>query len=99
MDKELVALNDRVIIKPIEDDLQSSGNIIVPDLGKEKPELGEVIDVGPGRMSEYGVLIKPYVNKGDIVLVPKVGTLRIEVGGEEYYITSGKEILAKIKNK
>ena len=97
MSKALTPFNDRVIIKPIEEDEQMYGSIVIPDLGKEKPEMGEVIAVGPGRQTEFGQLIRVNAKVGDIVLIPKIGSLRIDFEGEEYFITPDKEILASIK--
>ena len=69
-------------------------------MGKEKPEMGEVLAVGPGRLSEYGQMIPVRsCKKGDIVLVPKIGSLRIDFDGQEYYITRDSEILAVVKEK
>ena len=76
MSKTLTPQNDRVLIKPIDEGEQMYGNIVIPDLGKEKPEMGEVISTGPGRLSEFGQFIRVNAKKGDIVLVPKIGTLR-----------------------
>lgn len=95
--KVLEPQNDRVLIKPIEEDEQMYGNIVIPDLGKERPEMGEVIAVGPGRQSEFGHYIRVNAKVGDIVLVPKIGTIRIEFEGDEYYITQDREILATVK--
>lgn len=95
--KELQPQNDRVLIKPIEEDEQMYGNIVIPDMGKERPEMGEVIAVGPGRQSEFGQYIRVNAKVGDIVLVPKIGTIRIEFEGQEYYITPDREILATVK--
>jgi len=95
--KTLIASNDRVIIKPIEEDESMYGNIIVPDMGKEKPEIGEVISSGNGRLSEFGKMIPVNHKPGDIVLVPKIGTIKVDFEGEEYYIVQDKEILAKVK--
>ena len=97
MSQQLVPFNDRVIIKPIEEDEQMYGNIVIPDLGKERPEMCEVIAVGPGRKTEYGQYIGVNAKVGDIVLVPKIGTIRIDFEGDEYFITPDKEILASIK--
>tara|TARA_R100001126_G_C4755285_1_gene115015 strand:- start:257 stop:550 length:294 start_codon:yes stop_codon:yes gene_type:complete len=96
MSKTLTPQNDRVLIKPIDEGEQMYGNIVIPDLGKEKPEMGEVISTGPGRLSEFGQFIRVNAKKGDIVLVPKIGTLRIDFEGEEYYIVQDREILATI---
>jgi chaperonin GroES len=97
--KSLEPQNDRVLIKPIEEDEQMYGNIVIPDMGKERPEMGQVIAVGPGRQSEFGHYIRVNAKVGDIVLVPKIGTIRIEFEGDEYYITQDREILATVKEK
>ena len=96
--KKLSPANDRVLLKPIDEGQQTYGSIVIPDLGKEKPEMGEVLAVGPGRMSEHNQLITVRSCKvGDIVLVPKIGTLRIDFEGEEFYIAQDREILAVVK--
>jgi chaperonin GroES len=95
--KVLEPQNDRVLIKPIEEDEQMYGNIVIPDMGKERPEMGEVIAVGPGRQSEFGQYIRVNAKVGDVVLVPKIGSLRIEFEGQEYYVTQDREILATVK--
>lgn len=97
MSKVLQANNDRVIVKPIDLSEKMYGNIIMPDLGSERPETGEVISVGPGRTSEFGGWIQPASKVGDLVLVPKIGTIRVDFEGQEYYILPDKEILATIK--
>jgi|TARA_B110000977_G_C10967865_1_gene451152 chaperonin GroES len=96
MSKKLIPQNDRVLIKPVDEGEQMYGNIVIPDLGKEKPEMGEVVAIGPGRMSEFGKYVTVQAKVGDIVLVPRIGTLRIDFEGDEYYIVQDKEILATI---
>lgn len=98
MSKTINPCNDRILIKPIDEGEQTYGSIVIPDMGKEKPEMGEVISVGPGRLSEYGKMIPIRSCKiGDVVLVPKIGTLRIDFEGEEYYIAQDREVLAVVK--
>ena len=98
MQKVLSPTNDRMLLKPIDEGEQTYGNIVIPDMGKEKPEMGEVLAIGPGRLSEHGQLITVRSCKvGDIVLVPKIGTLRLDFEGEEYYIAQDREILAVVK--
>ena len=97
MKKLLQPLNDRLVVRPIEETEQMYGNIIIADMGKEKPEMGEVLAVGPGRTSEFGGFIEVNAKVGDIVLLPKIGTIRVEFDGEEYYIAQDKEILAIVK--
>jgi chaperonin GroES len=99
MSKHLIPQNDRILLKPIDEGEQMYGNIVIPDMGKEKPEMGEVLAVGPGRQSEFGQFISVNVSVGDIVLVPKIGTLRIDFEGEEYYIVQDREILATVKEE
>ena len=96
--KQLIPTNDRILLKPVDEGEQMYGNIVVPDMGKEKPELGKVLATGPGRMTEHGQLMIVRTCKvGDIVMVPKIGTLRVDFEGEEYYIAQDREILAVIK--
>jgi chaperonin GroES len=99
MSKTLIPQNDRVLIKPIDEGEQMYGNIVIPDMGKEKPEMGKVLAIGPGRLSEFGSHISVNAIVGDIVLVPKIGTLRIDFEGDEYYIVQDREILATIKEE
>jgi len=97
--KELKPSNDRILIKPIDEGEQTYGNIVIPDMGREKPEMGIVLQTGPGRLSEFGKMIPVRSCKvGDIVLVPKVGTLRIDFEGEEYYIAQDREVLAVVND-
>ena len=95
--KKIHPRGDRVLIKPLTETETTYGNILIPDLGKERPEIGEVIEVGPGRLSEFGHWIPVNTQVGDKVIIPKIGTIRIELEGEELYITQEKEILATIK--
>jgi chaperonin GroES len=97
MSKELLANSDRVIVKPVEAGEERFGSIILPDMGKERPEMGEVVSVGPGRQSEFGQFIQVQAQVGDVVLIPKIGTIRIDFEGEEYFLLPDREILATIK--
>ena len=100
MSKQLLPTNDRILLKPIDEGEQTYGNIVIPDMGKEKPEMGEVLAIGPGRQSELDpqkVISVRSCKLGDVVLVPKIGTLRIDFEGDEYYIAQDREILAVIK--
>jgi chaperonin GroES len=100
MIKKLLPSNDRIVLKPIDEGEKTYGNIVIPDMGKEKPEMGVVLAVGPGRQSELDpskLITVRSCKVGDVVLVPKIGTLRIDFEGEEYYIAQDREILAVIK--
>ena len=101
MSKTIRPTNDRILVKPIDEGEQTYGSIVIPDMGKEKPEMGEVIDIGPGRQSELDpskLITVRSCKKGDIVLLPKIGTLRIDFEGDEYYIVADREILATVNN-
>ena len=92
----LEALFDAVIVKPIEIEETTYGNIIVPDLGKEKNETAEIISVGPGRMLQDGTLKPLPLNIGDKVVLPTMGFTKLPYDGEEYYVGPGNQVLAKI---
>lgn len=97
MEKLLEPNHDRVLIKPSESGEEMYGSIIIPDMGKEKPEMGEVVAVGPGRQSEFGAFINVQAKVGDIVLIPKIGALRIDFEGQEYFVIPDREILATVR--
>jgi chaperonin GroES len=95
----LEALFDAVIVKPIEIEETTFGNIIVPDLGKEKNETAEIISVGPGRMLQDGTMKPLPLNIGDKVVLPTMGFTKLPYDGEEYYVGPGNQILAKINER
>ncbi len=98
MSKKLLPTNDRILLKPIDEGEQTYGSIVIPDMGKEKPEMGQVLAIGPGAWTATGVINHVRSCKvGDLVLVPKIGTLRIDFEGEEYYIASDREVLAVVE--
>ena len=99
MECPIKPLSDKVIILPHEEEEQMYGNIIVPDTGQEKPEIGKVMAVGPGRVSDDGVLIPNKLKKGQIVIVPKFGAQKVEIENETYIIAGESDILGIIKNK
>jgi len=95
---KLEAMFDAVIVKPIEEEETMYGNIVVPDLGKDKNEKGEVVAVGPGKFSVTGDhFLKTNVEIGDVVVLPTMGFTKLEHDGEEYFVGPEQQILAKIK--
>ena len=94
---ELEALFDAVIVKPFESEETTYGNIIVPDLGKEKNEFGEVVAVGPGKPTITGEFISTIIKVGDKVVLPTMGFTKLPYNGEEYYVGPENQILAKVK--
>jgi chaperonin GroES len=90
-------LEDRVLVKPLEGKDEVKGGIIIPDTAKEKPEKGEIIAVGPGKMMETGQIKKVDVKKGDKVLFTKYAGNEITVSGDKHLIMREDEILAVIE--
>ena len=99
MECPIIPLNDKVVILPIEEGETTYGNIIVPDTGGEKPEIGTVLAVGPGRISTNGTLIPNRLEVGVTVMVPKFGAQKVEIENEIYIIAGESDVLGIIKNK
>ena len=95
MEVKLQPLADRVIVKPIEKEEVTKGGIVLPDTAKEKPQEGEVMAVGPGRLSEDGKRIAIDVKVGDKVIYAKYGGTEIKIDEEELVILRESDILAK----
>ena len=88
-------LSDRVVIKPLEEfDQMTVGGIVIPDSAQEKPQLGEVLAVGPGRVSDEGERIPIGVKVGEKVFHSKYGGTNIKVDGQELIILREDDILA-----
>lgn len=87
-------LDDRVLIKPLEAEEVTAGGIVLPDAAKEKPQQGEVIAVGPGRLLDSGERAAPGVKPGDIVIFPKYGGDTVKIDGDEHRIARESDILA-----
>ncbi|MEK6590497.1 MAG: co-chaperone GroES [Nitrospinota bacterium] len=90
-------LFDRVIVKRVEEDLTSSGGIIIPDTAKEKPQRGKVIAVGSGKLLENGKREPIEVKEGDQVLFGKYSGTEIKIEGEEHLILRADDILGIIE--
>ncbi|MCK5571854.1 MAG: co-chaperone GroES [Bacteroidetes bacterium] len=87
-------LADRVVIKPSEAEEKSRGGIILPDTAKEKPVVGEVVAVGPGKLSDEGKIVPMELKVGDKVLYGKYSGTEVTVEGEEYLIMREADIFA-----
>ena len=99
MESPIIPLGDKIVILPQEEGEQMYGNIIVPDAGQEKPEMGTVLAVGPGRISTDGTLIPNRIEVGVTVMVPKFGAQVVTVENETYIVASENDVLGIIKNK
>lgn len=87
-------LEDRIILKPIEADQKTAGGIIIPDNAKEKPQKGEVVAVGPGKVTDKGEKIEMTLKQGDKVLYGKYSGTEVSVDGTDYLILRESDVLA-----
>ncbi|MCS6984655.1 MAG: co-chaperone GroES [Leptospiraceae bacterium] len=90
-------LGDRVLIKPLAEKEEKIGNIYIPDTAKEKPNEGEVVAVGPGKVTDDGKTVPMQVKVGQRVLYGKYSGTEIKEGGQEYLIVRESDILAIIE--
>ena len=89
-------LADRVVIKAMEESEQMRGGLYIPDTAKEKPQQGEIIAVGPGKVSDEGKRIEPEVKVGDKVLYGKYSGTEVTIDGEQYLILRESDVLAVV---
>jgi chaperonin GroES len=92
---KLKPLADRIVVRPLEKDEVTRGGIVLPDTVKEKPQEGEVVAVGPGRLSDDGKRVAMEVKVGDIVIYAKYGGTEIKIDDEKLMILREGDVLAK----
>lgn len=97
MATRLEPLNDRIVIKPLQQEQVLSSGIVIPDSAKEKPQQGEVIAVGPGKLSEDGSgRIEMSIVLGDRILYKKYTGQEIQIDNEDLIVLEEREVLAKL---
>ncbi len=89
-------LEDRVVIKTQDAEKTTSSGLVIPDTAKEKPQQGEVVAVGPGRIDDKGNRVPMDVAVGDTVIYSRYGGTEVSVGGEDYLILTTRDVLAKL---
>ncbi|MFP4133764.1 MAG: co-chaperone GroES [Halothece sp.] len=89
-------LADRVFVKISPQEEKTAGGILLPDTAKEKPQVGEIVSVGPGKRNDDGSRTEPEVKVGDKVLYSKYAGTDIKLGNEDYVLLSEKDILAVV---
>jgi chaperonin GroES len=94
---KLRPLNDRILVKRVEEQEVTKGGIIIPDTAKEKPAEGKIVAIGQGALNNDGVRVPLEVKTGDRILFGKYGGQEINVEGEEYLIMSEQEVLCVIE--
>ena len=93
--EKLQPLADRVVVKPVEKEEKTKSGIYIPDTAKERPQEGEIIAVGPGRLTDDGKRIAMDLKVGDRVIYAKYGGSEIKIDDQELVIMREADILAK----
>ena len=94
---KLKPLGDRIVVKVLTQEEKTRGGIVIPDTAKEKPQEGEVLAIGSGRVMENGQKLPLEVKKGDKVLFSKYGGTEVKIEGEELLILSERDVLAVLE--
>jgi chaperonin GroES len=97
MSKYIEPKNGYIILKPIEEQEVLAGNIILPDLGKERPEIATVESVSIGYNFYTGTQLPSTLKEGDIVLVPKMGAVKVSFDSKDYYICKESDVYGTVK--
>ncbi|HXY71134.1 MAG TPA: co-chaperone GroES [Actinomycetota bacterium] len=94
----LKPLEDRIVVKPSDEEETTASGIVIPDTAKERPQEGKVVAVGPGRFDDDGKNRVPMdVKEGDTVIYSKYGGTEVKVEGDEYLILSARDVLAVVE--
>ena len=96
MSVNIKPLEDRIVVKALEAEQTTASGLVIPDTAKEKPQEGEVLAIGPGRIDDNGNRVPLDVTVGDRVIYSKYGGTEIKHGGEEYLILSARDVLAVV---
>ena len=94
MSVSIKPLEDRIVIQQVEAEQTTTSGLVIPDTAKEKPQEGEVVAVGPGRIDDNGIRVPIDVAVGDRVLYSKYGGTEVKYSGEEFLILSARDVLA-----
>ena len=96
MSVSIKPLEDRIVVKALEAETTTASGLVIPDSAKEKPQEGEVLAVGPGRIDDKGNRVPLDVAVGDKVIYSKYGGTEVKYAGEEYLILSARAVLAVV---
>ena len=94
MSVSIKPLEDRVVVRTLEAEQTTASGLVIPDTAKEKPQEGEILAVGPGRVDDNGQRVPLDVAVGDTVIYSKYGGTEVKYAGEEYLILSARDLLA-----
>ncbi|WP_028245984.1 co-chaperone GroES [Pseudoclavibacter soli] len=96
MSVSIKPLEDRVVVRLVEQEQTTASGLVIPDTAKEKPSTAEVVAVGPGRVDDNGNRIPVDVKEGDKVLFSKYGGTEVKLGGEQFLVLSARDLLAVV---
>ncbi|AMM19835.1 co-chaperone GroES [Frondihabitans sp. PAMC 28766] len=96
MSVNIKPLEDRIVIRQVEAEQTTASGLVIPDTAKEKPQEGEVVAVGPGRIDDNGNRVPLDVATGDKVIYSKYGGTEVKYGGEDLLVLSARDVLAVI---
>ena len=96
MSVSIKPLEDRIVVKSLEAEQTTASGLVIPDTAKEKPQEGEVLAVGPGRIDDKGNRVPLDITVGDRVIYSKYGGTEIKHKGDEYLILSARDVLAVV---
>ena len=96
MSVNIKPLEDRIVVKSVEAEQTTASGLVIPDTAQEKPQEGEVLAVGPGRVDDSGNRVPVDVNVGDRVIYSKYGGTEVKYAGEELLILSARDVLAVV---
>lgn len=96
MSISITPLEDRIVIRQAEAEQTTASGLVLVDSAKEKPQQGEVLAVGPGRVDDSGNRIEMEVSVGDVVIYSRYGGTEVTLDGEDYLILSARDVLAKV---
>ena len=97
MSVSIKPLEDRIVIKQVDAETTTASGLVIPDTAKEKPQEGDVVAVGPGRIDDNGNRGPLDIAVGDKVIYSKYGGTEVKYGGEEYLVLSARDVLAVIQ--
>ncbi|WP_159808116.1 co-chaperone GroES [Cellulomonas citrea] len=97
MSVSIKPLEDRIVVKALEAETTTASGLVIPDSAKEKPQEGEVLAIGPGRIDDKGNRVPLDVKVGDKVIYSKYGGTEVKYAGEEFLILSARDVLAVVE--
>ena len=97
MSVSIKPLEDRILVRTLEAEQTTASGLVIPDTAKEKPQEGEVLAVGPGRVDDSGNRVPLDISVGDKVIYSKYGGTEVKYAGEEYLVLSARDVLAVIE--